>query len=97
MGRIASIESGASGLLYFAGYPVNAITAAPATIAVYDRDWKTYLQSLQLPRRTGDMNLSISPDEHWALTWHSEPTAGPCLYIFDLHAIHGGASQQPAR
>ncbi len=85
--RIGRIESGASGRVYLSGYPIAAGRAFPI-VAVFDASAGEYLPPLQTPMNA-DMILSVSPDEHWAITRHPEPTRDPALFIFDLHAIHG--------
>lgn len=99
--RITEIYSARSGRMYLSSHATwsTGLNAGIRTsmIATYDRQTDRYLTPLAFPPRIGEMKLSISPDERWAITWHPEPTTGPALFIFDLHAIHGGASQQPAR
>ena len=88
--RIVSVVVGRSGRLYLSGDPIQWGRGVLPIVAVFDHQTGKYLDPLQSPRNA-DMDLSISPDEHWAITFHSEPTTGPGLFIFDLHAIHGDA------
>ncbi|GEM_PF-6250091 len=93
--RIVAIHSARSGRLYLSSYAtwstgLNAGIQTPM-IATYERQTDRYLSPLAFPPRIGAMSMSISPDEHWLVAWHSEPTTGPCLFVFDLWAIHGPA------
>lgn len=84
--HLCTVRSGASGRIYFSGRP-NASGRAFPIVVVFDPSSGAFLPPLQTPMNA-DMDLSISPDEHWAITSHSEPTRGPALFIFDLRANH---------